>query len=257
MRINEDDESKFEEEFSKIFDDIDATDDDYEEYFSINHMFGKKNKDSRYPNFIKELTKHFMSSGYENDVSLISSICLLSSLTPDFKVEALTYRPGDRNIRKVYYPLNIYYVLKGEPNQGKSTLLDKMLNIYLKISPIKDNIISAKSSSMGLFKNTSENWNYMLINGDDADWLLNPELKDGSIIEAMLKLWNRKYLERISQSKELTEPKETRLSCWIGLHNFDNLSKEQLNNGFMRRLLVYTFKYVEDKKNSSIQMKEK
>ena len=245
MKINQQD--NYDAEFSKIFEDNDASDEDYDEYFYSSHMFNKKQDNGKYPNFIRELTKHFMSSGYNNDISLISSVCLLSSLTPDFKVEALTYRPGDKNIRKVYYPLNLYYVLSGKANKGKSTLLDKMFDIYLKISPLKDNVVSAKSSSMGLFKNTSADWNYMLINGDDADWILNPELREGSVIEAMLKLWNRKYLERISQSKELTEPKETRLTAWIGLHGFENLNKEQISNGFMRRLLVYTFEDFEEK----------
>ena len=194
-----------------------------------------------FPNFVDELVNHFLSSGFDYNISFISTICLLSTLSPDFKVEALTYKPSSEELKLVDYPLNLYYVLSGEAGTGKSTLLDKMLNIYLQISPLKDNVISAKSSSMGIFKNLSDEWNYVLANGDDADWLLDPELKDGSINEALLKLWNRQYLEHLIQSKEFTGVKRVTFTAWIGIHGFNGINKEQIQNGLARRFIVYTY----------------
>lgn len=195
----------------------------------------------RFPDFVKELTNHFVRSGFNEELSFISTVCLLSTLSPDFKVEALTYKVDSEELRLVDYPLNLYYVLSGEAGSGKSTVLDKMLDIYLRISPTTDNVISARSSSMGILKNIKDEWNYVLANGDDADWLLDPELKDGSINEALLKLWNRQYLEHLIQSKEFTPKKRTTFSIWIGVHGFANINKEQIQNGLARRLIVYTF----------------
>lgn len=198
-------------------------------------------------NFSKELIDHFMKSGYDKYTSTIAAVGLLSTLTPDFKVEALTYRKGDKEVRKIEYPLNLYTVFSGKAGSGKTTLLNKMIDIYTKISPIIDNVVSAKSSSMGIFKNIPENWNYTLINGDDADWLLNPELKDGAINESLLKMWNRRYLEKILQSKDFSNTKNTTLTIWIGIHGFEGIDKGQIKNGLVRRFLVNVFLDGEEK----------
>ncbi len=210
-----------------------------------------------FPNFVEILRKHFEDSGFDEKISLLSTGALLSTMSPDFKVEAFTYRAGDNEIRFVDYPLNLYYVLGGKAGKGKSTLLDKMLNIYLSVSPLTDNVVSARSSSMGIFKNLSDDWNYTLVNGDDADWLLDPELKDGSINEALLKLWNRNYLEHLVQSKEFTQTKRTTFNAWIGVHGFKDINKEQIKNGLARRLLVYIFSDDDNKKLNFVKGSKK
>ena len=221
-------------------------DDSIDEGKFIENLFGKNknnNKDKSifpFPNFTEELTKNFIDSGFSNDVSFIASISVLSALSPDYKVEALTYKPGEEEVRTTLYPLNLYLLVFGDAGSGKSTILQKMQEIYSIVSPLKmDNVVEAKSSSMGLIKNIKDEWNYTLLFGDDADWILDPELKDGTIIDALLRFWNSNKLGRVLQSHESTNPKKSTVSMWLGVHKLEQLNRDQIENGLMRRMLAY------------------
>lgn len=201
----------------------------------------QESKYTKYPNFHEELTKHFILSGFSKGESAIASICILGAMSPDFKVDALTYRGDSKEFTNTEYMLNLYLFLYGEANSGKSTLLNKMLNIYESIIG-PSTVVSAKSSSMGLFKQLDKNERFILLFGDDADWLLDPNLKDGTIVEALLQFYYSTKIPRLLQSHERTEERRSVINLWLGIHEFTEvLNKDQIYNGLMRRFLPIKF----------------
>ena len=196
---------------------------------------------TRYPNFHEELTRHFILSGFSKEKSAIASICILGAMSPDFKVNAYTYTKNSNEFVHTEYMLNLYLFLYGEAGSGKSTLLNKMSDIYESI--IGDNtIVSAKSSSMGLFKQLDKKERFILLFGDDADWILDPNIKDGTIVEALLQFYYSTKIPKVLQSHERTTDSKSVVNFWLGVHELaNNLNKDQINNGLMRRFLPIKF----------------